>query len=188
MHKRLFVALDLPEDIRAHVGTLCSGLPRARWVRPEQLHLTLSFLGEVHGSAFHDIRETLHGLTAPVLRLQLDGLGFFPPRGNPRVIWVGIAPNNALLQLQKKIQTRLRQLGLDLETRKYSPHITIARLSNTPPVKVGQYMVMQGLFCSRAFDVNRFILYSSVLGRKGATHLVEQEYPLQDLTGLTVPP
>ncbi len=178
MQKRLFIALDLPEDIQERIRPLGCGLPNARWVPPEQMHLTLSFIGEVDGLTFHDIREALHEVAAPPLRLQLDGIGFFPPRGKPRVVWIGLTRNEALYNLQKKIHTRLLQLGLDMETRKYSPHITIARLNNTPPAKVGRYMEEYGLFRTRQFDVDRFILYSSILGRKGAMHLVEQEYQL----------
>ncbi|WP_028578887.1 RNA 2',3'-cyclic phosphodiesterase [Desulfogranum japonicum] len=178
MQKRLFVALDLPENIQERIRPLCCGLPNARWIPPEQLHLTLSFIGEVDGATFHDIREALHGISAPTLQLQLDGIGFFPPRGKPRVVWIGLARNQVLYDVQKKIHTRLLQLGLDMETRKYSPHITIARLNNTPAAKVGRYMEEYGLFCTQEFEVSQFVLYSSVLGRKGATHLVEQAYPL----------
>jgi len=178
MNKRLFVAIDPPVEVRDQLTRLCCGLPNARWTTPEQLHLTLSFIGEVDGSAFLDIREALAEISAPKITLQLQGVGFFPPRGNPRVVWAGIEKNESLQTLQRKITTRLFQLGLEPENRKFSPHITLARLKQTPAAKVGKYLENNGLFQSFPFVVNYFTLYSSILGRKGATHVVEQHYQL----------
>ncbi|WP_028583924.1 RNA 2',3'-cyclic phosphodiesterase [Desulfogranum mediterraneum] len=178
MQKRLFVALDLPESIRDGLQRLCHGLPRARWLAPEQLHLTLSFIGEVDGAVFADIREVLAEITAAPFELQLDGLGFFPPRGKPRVLWAGLAASTPLLGLQQRIQGRLLELGLDLETRKYAPHITLARIQQTPVSRLSRYLESHGRFCSPPFSVDRFQLYSSVLSSKGAVHWLEQEYLL----------
>jgi 2'-5' RNA ligase len=178
MNKRLFVAIDLPPVIREHLAALCCGLPNARWIAPEQLHLTLTFIGEVSGVAFLDIREALAEVTGVRLTLQLQGVGFFPPRGQPRIVWAGVEKNEPLQVLQRKITTRLFQLGLEPDNRKFTPHITLARLQQTPSAKVGQYLINNGLFRSVPFPVEYFSLYSSILGRKGATHLVEQTYPL----------
>ncbi|MBM9512319.1 RNA 2',3'-cyclic phosphodiesterase [Desulfogranum marinum] len=178
MKKRLFVALDLPESITARIESLCSGLPSARWITPEQLHLTLCFIGEVEGAAFHDIREELsHVITEP-FSMRLDGMGFFPPRGKPRVVWVGVEKNEQLHLLHQKIYTCLTRAGVKLEKRKFAPHITIARLKNTPVSKVARYLEEYGLFCTEPFEVNNFRLYSSMLGRQGAVHNIEQEYGL----------
>ena len=178
MNKRLFIAIDPPADIREQLTTLCCGLPDARWVQPEQLHLTLCFIGEVDGTTFLDIREALAEIVFPPFTLHLRGVGFFPPRGQPRVVWAGVAPCEPLMVLQRKIATRLFQLGVELENRKFSPHITLARLQQTPASKVGKYLAINGLFASNPFAVDRFVLYSSVLGKKGASHCVEQAYPL----------
>ncbi|MGD9950682.1 MAG: RNA 2',3'-cyclic phosphodiesterase [Desulfobulbus sp.] len=178
MNKRLFVAIDPPQEICHQLSRLCCGLPNARWTPPEQFHLTLSFIGEVEGSAFLDICEALSEIFAPQLTLQLEGVGFFPPRGNPRIVWAGVQKNESLQVLQRKITTRLFQLGLEPENRKFSPHITLARLQHTPAGKVGKYLENNGLFQSYPFVVDQFTLYSSLLSRKGATHLAEQLYPL----------
>ena len=178
MNKRLFVAIDPPQPIRDHLAMLCCGLPGARWTPPEQFHLTLSFIGEVDGSTFLDIREALADVTVPQFSLQLQGVGFFPPRGQPRVIWAGVEKSEPLHLLQRKITTRLFHLGLELENRKFIPHTTLARLQQTPAGKVGKYLQENGLFRSRPFTVAQFALYSSVLGRSGASHLIEQRYPL----------
>ena len=178
MDKRLFVAIDPPETIRQQLAALCCGLPDARWTEPVQLHLTLVFIGEVSGATFLDIREALDEITAQPFDLRCKGVGFFPPRGLPRVVWTGIERSEPLMLLQRKIATRLYQLGVEMENRKFSPHITLARLRETPPAKVGRYLEAHGLFASDPFPVDRFLLYASVLGRKGATHAVEREYRL----------
>ena len=175
MH-RLFVAIDLPEPVRERVSRISCGLPGARWVSPEQLHLTLRFIGEVDGALFLDIREHLAGVHQKDFFLQLEGVGFFPPRGKPRIIWVGLRKNEALLQLRNRVESHLVALGLAAENRKFSPHITLARLKNTPPVKVGRFLENHSLFLSESFSVESFHLYSSLLGRKGAIHRKEATY------------
>lgn len=178
MNKRLFTAVDLPQEVRDHLARLCCGLPNARWTPPEQLHLTLTFIGEVDGAAFLEIREALAEISGPAMTLQLQGVGFFPPRSQPRIVWAGLDRCEPLLALQRTITTRLFRLGLEPDNRKFSPHITLARLQQTPAAKVGAYLVDNSLFRSVPFAVNCFTLYSSILGRKGATHIVEQSYPL----------
>lgn len=146
----------------------------------EQLHLTLCFIGEVDGAVFHDIREALHQVSVPAFSIRLDGVGCFPPRGRPRVVWVGVEADERLHRLHQKIYTRLASLGLALERRKFAPHITIARLKSTATSKVARYLEECGLFSTEPFTVENYRLYSSVLGRQGAVHTVEEEYELGD--------
>ena len=178
MNKRLFVAIDPPEKTREQLTGICCGLPAARWIPPHQLHLTLCFIGEVSGAAFLDIREALEEIRPAPFALRLQGVGFFPPRGQPRVVWAGVERSEPLALLQRTITTRLFALGFEPENRKFFPHITLARLQQTPPSRVGRYLEDHGLFASAAFAVDRFLLYSSVLGRKGASHTIEQGYGL----------
>jgi 2'-5' RNA ligase len=175
---RLFVAIDPPLGIRERLGALCTGLPGARWVEPEQLHLTLRFIGDVDGSELTSVREALAEVRAEALSMQLEGIGFFPPRGNPRVVWVGIRKNEHLLRLHNRIESVLVRAGLAPEDRKYSPHITLARLKNTPASRIGAYLAQYGLFSTEEFQANEFLLYSSVLNSKGARHYIEEGYPL----------
>ena len=180
---RLFVAIDLPDAIRDQLALMSCGLPGARWVRSEQLHLTLRFIGEVDGALFHAIREALEQVRGHSFAMQLAGVGYFPPRKKPRVVWVGIRENADLVRLRNRIESSLVRAGLAPEQRKFSPHITLARLNRTPASRVGRYLEDHGLFCSPGFRVERFSLYSSVLGRNGATHSVEQEYLLSSQAG-----
>jgi 2'-5' RNA ligase len=176
MNKRLFIAIDPPQEVCEQLVSLCCGLPEARWTPINQFHLTLSFIGEVDGTTFLDIRESLAELVQPSFDLRFKGVGFFPPRGAPRVVWAGVEASEPLMQLQRKITTHLRQQGIELEKRKYSPHITLARLRQTPESKIGKYLALNNLFSSSRFPVDQFTLYSSVLGRKRASHIPEQEY------------
>lgn len=187
MKKRLFIALDMPTAPRVELARLCTGLPGARWTPASQMHLTLCFLGETEGSAFLDLREALADIRAEAFSLGLRGLGFFPPRGTPRVLWAGIKANPALLHLQARVLACVRRLGLPLEQRKFLPHITLARLSEASLPKLQGYLSTYALFSVPAFPMQSFCLYSSLLGRAGATHLVEAEYELGPACSATDP-
>jgi 2'-5' RNA ligase len=175
---RLFVAIDLPEAVKERLSMISCGLPGARWVKPEQLHLTMRFIGEVDGDRFLDIRDELAEVSCESFPMQLQGVGFFPPRKKPRVVWVGLEKNEQLVRLRKRIEAVLVRTGLEPEGRKFAPHITLARLNKTPASKVGRFLEHHSLFISPLFQVNEFRLYSSVLNAGGATHYIEQEYPL----------
>ena len=175
---RLFVAIDFPEEIRQRLSILCCGLPGARWTDPEHLHLTLRFIGDVDAQAFRDIREILVSVRSPSFALHLQGVGFFPPRGNPRVLWAGINPCEPLIRLRNRIESLLVGSGLEPEGRKFSPHVTLARLKNTPGTRIGAFLAHNGLFMTEEFQINNFFLYSSILNSKGAKHFIEQDYPL----------
>lgn len=176
---RLFVAIDLPPDIAARLQELCYGVPGAKWVQPEQMHLTVRFIGEVDGGIFRDIKEGLGVIQSPPFVLQVKGLGFFPPRKTPRVLWAGLAPVEEVSALRNRIENVLVGLGLEPEGRKYSPHITLARLHDTPLARLGRFLAGNGLFATEPFPVSEFHLYSSELTSKGAFHTIEASYPLQ---------
>lgn len=177
MH-RLFVAIDLPQTVKHELTTLGCDLPGARRVRDEQLHLTLRFIGEVNDEIFQKIREKLAEIKSTAFTVRLVGLGVFPPRRQPHVLWVGIDPSDPITTLRDRVESTIVQLGLPPEERKFSPHITLARLKNTPINEVNRYLAGHDLFASSPFAVNTFALYSSVLSNKGATHQLEADYPL----------
>ena len=177
---RLFIAVDLPETIKENLESMSFGIPGAKWVRPEQLHLTVRFIGEVDGALFHDIKNILAEVSAASFSLQLKGVGYFPPRGAPRVLWVGLEKSEPLLLLRKKIDLRLLRVGVEPEGRKFSAHITIARLKNSPVQKIANFLSGNGLFSQEPFQVEDFKLYSSILSPKGAYHKVERIYPFTE--------
>jgi RNA 2',3'-cyclic 3'-phosphodiesterase len=178
MH-RLFVAVDLPEQVKDSISAVCTGLPGAKWVTMNQLHLTLRFIGEVETDLFNTIRKTLGRTEESSFRLTLRGVGCFPSRKAPRVIWVGIDKNAALIRLADKIEQCLVENGLEPEQRSFSPHITIARLKEISPHKAADYLDKNSLFNTDAFPVEEFYLYSSTLTPQGAVHRKEATYPLR---------
>jgi len=175
---RLFIAVDLPDTIRDNLASMSFGIPGAKWVAPEQMHLTVRFIGEVDGALFRDIKNTLDEVNLASFSLQLKGVGYFPPRGAPRVLWVGLEKSEQLLLLRKKIDSALLRIRMAPEGRKFSPHITLARLKKSPVQKIANFLAGNGLFSQDPFSVEDFKLYSSILSPKGAYHKVERIYPL----------
>lgn len=176
---RLFVALDLPETVKAQLALIACGLPGARWEQTAQLHLTLRFIGEADGGELKEIRACLAAVCCQPFPLQLKGIGFFPPRQEPHTLWAGLEKSEPLLRLHKKIESVLAAVGFPPEQRKFAPHVTLARLrGGTPPDKIGSFLAQHNLLSSPPFPVNAFRLCRSILGPDGAKHYVEEEYPL----------
>ncbi|MEA1922334.1 MAG: RNA 2',3'-cyclic phosphodiesterase [Pseudomonadota bacterium] len=178
---RLFIAIDLPEKIKDELALISFGLPQARWVKPEQLHLTLRFIGEVDGALFQELKSGLESVSGSSFSLLLQGLGCFPPRRDPRVLWVGIEESVELMRLRKKVDSFLAKLGIPSEYRKFSPHITLARTPKTPLTRVTRFLGDHALFRLPEFTVSSFHLYSSILTPKGALHRHEAEYLLMNV-------
>ncbi|MSM39645.1 MAG: RNA 2',3'-cyclic phosphodiesterase [Geobacter sp.] len=179
MH-RLFVAIDLPEEMKRAVADLRGELRGAKWVGAEQLHLTLRFIGDADDLLLKGIAEGLAGIACNCFPLGLKGIGYFPPRGAPRVLWVGLKAGAQFLTLQHEVEQACRAVGILPDERPFSPHITIARLKETTPAQVAAYTAQHGGFQSEPFKVTEFHLYESVLGREGATHTRARTYPLRD--------
>ena len=175
---RLFVALELPETVREGLVRLQGGVPGARWLSEDQMHLTLRFIGEVDENVAHDIDDALVGIHAPHFTLELTGTGEFGGK-IPRALWAGVKGNDALLHVQKKIETALQRIGLVPEPRKFSPHVTLARLKNSPREKVMAFLSHHGLFSSGPFRVEHFVLFSSHQGSGGSVYHPERVYPLR---------
>jgi 2'-5' RNA ligase len=174
---RLFVALELPAPLRARLALLGGGVPGAKWQREDQMHLTLRFIGEVDERRAHDIDDALATVRAPAFSLELAGVGDFGGR-EPHALWAGVRANDALIHLEKKVESALVRLGLDAETRKYTPHVTLARLRNAPRAKVAEFIAHHSLFASGPIAIDHFTLFSSHLGSGGAVYRVERTYAL----------
>ncbi len=176
---RLFTAVDLPPEVAGRLAAMGFGLPGARWVPEEQLHLTLRFIGEVDGGRFKEIHAALDDVRAEAFSLRLQGFGCFPPRGPARILWVGVEPTAPVAALYRKVENVLVRQGLaEPEKRKFFPHVTIARLQGVPPAKLGNFLAGNNLYSSETFTVNQFHLYSSQLTNKGASHYLEASYDL----------
>lgn len=180
---RLFVALDLPWELRQQVAALANGgIPGARWVPPENYHITLRFIGETPGHRAEEIDIALAGLRGRGFSLTLAGLGTFS-KGGPKgerstALWVGVERNPRLDHLQNKIETALQRIGLEPERRRFQPHLTLARLDNAPEAKLVSYMQAHNLFRAEPVPVEHFTLFSSQLGKEASVYTAEVEYAL----------
>jgi len=172
---RLFIAIPLPATLRARLTQLQEGLPAARWVPEENLHLTLRFIGEVDGRVARDIDAALSQIHAEPFSVSLVGVDRFGG-GKPRMLWAGVETNPALVHLQAKIEQALQRAGLAPEGRKFKPHVTLARFNANPGERLYDYLSRHGLFRAAPFPVDQFVLYSSHLGHSGAIYTPEAVY------------
>jgi 2'-5' RNA ligase len=175
---RLFVALALPDMIADGLTILQGGVPGAHWQTRDQLHLTLRFIGEVDGRDATAVDDALSVIDAPKFSLALKGVGEFGGK-TPHALWTGVRDKEQISFLQRKIETGLQRAGLPAEPRKYVPHVTLARLRGSPRGRVMDFLTDHALFASPPFDVEAFILYSSVLTTDGSIYRAERAYRLR---------
>ena len=175
---RLFVAVDLPEGVKDLLVGVREAIPGARWVPREQLHLTLRFIGDTQEPLASRVQELLAEVHGGPFPLTLAGTGHFPPRREPRVLWVGLHPSPPLLDLQRQMETALQRAGIPAEGRPFSPHLTLARLKESASAAVADFEKKNGALLSEPFAVDAFHLYASTLTPSGAVHRRVRSYPL----------
>ena len=176
---RLFVALELPHEVKRSLAPIARGLGDLRWLSGDQQHLTLRFIGELDNGRTDEVAEALALVPGTPFQLRLKGLGHFPPRGELKVLWVGVERTHELERLKRRIDRVLSQLGLPLETRKFAPHVTLARLKRPPErQRLATWLMRHSLYRSEPFPVDAFHLFSSWLRADGADHQVEATYQL----------
>ena len=177
---RLFVAVDLPGGVKEGIRGLQDGLPGARWTPVDQLHLTLRFIGATGRSQFERIKEVLAAVRCPPFPLKVRGVGRFPPGGFPRILWVGVAEAETLAPLHREVERALDGAGLEPDDRRFSPHITVARIKEPHRAAVVAWLERHGGFVAPPFPVHEFHLYSSVLSAAGAVHRREGSWRLAE--------
>lgn len=173
---RLFVGLPIPDLLAQQLVLLGGGIEGARWEPPEKLHLTLRFIGEVDGGKRNDIEEALRAVAFDPFTLTLRGCGHFPPRGEPRSLWLGVQDCPPLLELHARIEDALRGVGIDPDTRNFAPHVTLARLRRSPSKKVAAWLGMHAMYDAPPFAVESFALFASVLGASGSKYTVVETF------------
>ena len=173
---RLFVALDIPEDVRAAINALVAKLRptcrAARWVRIENAHVTLKFIGEVSLEKSETIRMALKDAPFPApVKMSFHSLGFFPDERRPRVLWAGIEPDSDLCILATAVETALERLGIAREQRTFSPHLTLARFESPRGLENLKAAITElGPVQLSGTIAEEFHLYQSVLKRSGAEY------------------
>jgi 2'-5' RNA ligase len=177
MH-RLFVGLALPAAIKAELALLAGGIPGARWVPPENYHLTLRFIGEVESWQAQEADDALATIRAKPFELSLRGLGTFEKAGRVSALWVGAEKSEALAFLQTKVESALQRAGLEPERKRFSPHVTLARTDRAPPDKLIAFIQQHNLFRAPPMMVTGFTLFASLLGKESPVYVPEVEYEL----------
>ena len=174
---RLFTGLELPEAVVGQLALSRGGIGGARWLEAEDYHVTLRFIGDVDGRAARDIAETLGEIDRPKAWVRFEGLSWFGG-DKPRAIVAKIKTEPALMDLQAEQERRLRRIGLEPETRKYTPHVTLARVRGVGQTSVADYLAARGALLAESFMAERFVLYSARNGSGGGPYVVEAAYPL----------
>lgn len=174
---RLFTGIELPPDIGQSLASLRGGLPGARWIEPENYHITLRFIGNIDDAMAREIALLLDQVRRRTFELQLDGLSSFGGR-KPRAVIASVQTARPLIELQAEQERLLQRVGLDPEGRKFTPHVTLARLRDSSNTQVAGYLAQRQPFRSPPFPVPRFVLYSSRASAGGGPYVVEAAYPL----------
>jgi RNA 2',3'-cyclic 3'-phosphodiesterase len=174
LSKRLFVALELPPSHKAALFELNPHLAGLRWLQKEQLHLTLSFLGEVEASEHDRLCHVLGGVRVPPFFLPLRGVGMFNSRNRPSVVWVGVGNGHPhLFALHRQIQDAVLSAGLEPDLKPFHPHVTVGRSNGISNQALQPFMRSHAETEFGLVKVTGFGLYSSVLTATGAIHHLE---------------
>jgi len=171
---RAFIALDLPENIRTALAEAQQGLRNAcrdaRWTRPEGIHLTLKFLGEISDAQTRQVVEALGRLGGfEPFAVEVKGFGFFPNAHRPRVLWAGVAAPPALAELAARVEGGMEKIGFPREDRVFAPHLTLARFQVPRPQPALEAAVAaQSNTSLGTFSASEFFLFESKLSPQGA--------------------
>lgn len=179
MPKRLFIGLDLPDACKTELAEMNPGLRGVRWVQPRQMHLTLSFIGDVDDEHEAALRESLLQVRVPPFFLPLQGAGLFKARGVPSVVWIGVGKGHPhLFALHHHVQDAVLKSGLEPDLKPFHPHVTIGRCRGVSSQALRPWMQRHEKVELDLIHVTEFILYSSALSPAGPTYTVELTVPL----------
>ena len=181
---RCFIAIEIPETIRKSVGDIVENLKKSgsdvKWIAPENIHITIQFLGETEESLIASIKESLEKILAPhhPFCIKIADAGCFPDGRRPRIIWVGMEDSQNLIHLYKDIANEMTRFGYQKEDRAFTPHITIGRVKSQR--KMGELLKRLDEFkgiCFADFEVQKITLMKSELKPSGAKYYSLAEIP-----------
>jgi len=179
---RLFVAIEIPDEIRNALAEFLKDMrgiaPQVKWVRAENLHVTLKFLGETDAAKLRVIEGTLNSIRSPrPVSLEFRGLGFFPNEKRPRVFWAGMEASANLRTIAQDIDRGLHKLSFPLENRPFTPHLTLARFDPPGlPAKLGPAVTAHSSRCFGSLTAREFHLIESKLKSSGAEYTTLQSF------------
>jgi 2'-5' RNA ligase len=174
---RLFTGLEIPSDIALGLANMRGGLTGARWIDAENYHMTLRFIGDIDDATARDVFVTLEQIRRPPFTVTLEMLDSFGG-ARPRAIVARAKATQSLVELQAEHERLMRRIGIAPEPRKFTPHVTLARLRNASASAVAAYLSERGLFFSRRFEATHFALISARASTGGCPYVVEASYPL----------
>lgn len=175
---RLFTALELPDDVRDELVRLNLPLPGARWINPEDYHLTLRFAGEIDVAHAREFADNIAAIDVDVFELRLSGVGAFGGH-DPSSIFAAVEPSPALEALARAHEKAARRAQLPPDTRAFKPHVTLARLKHTSAEDVARFLTWFGGYRSQPFFVSHVALMSSKPGTGGGPYGVVEIFPLR---------
>ena len=183
---RTFICIEIPESLKERIGALQQSLRRidaqASWVKPSNIHLTLKFLGDVESSRLDRVRDAVERASGSTSRFQVTAgtAGCFPSPKNPRVLWVGLTElPDELLKLHKQIEDSLAREGFPREAKRFSPHLTIARLrAPRNAAQLADALIATG-FEPETFEAREVIVMRSDLDPKGSIYTPQAIIPLK---------
>jgi 2'-5' RNA ligase len=174
---RLFTGIEIPEHVTEQLAYLRGGLVGARWIDTENYHLTLRFIGDVDMNTAEEAAAGLARVRRSSFRLRFTGVGALGTRKHHAVV-AEVEPSRPLMELQAEHERIFQRIGLQAEGRKYTPHVTLARLRSGSSRDIAEYLSVRGGFLAEPFTVDRFVLFSSRNSVGGGPYIVEQEYDL----------
>jgi len=177
--KRLFIALEIPQAIALNLSALRGGIAGARWIEPQDFHITLRFIGKVALYEEQRIAAQLRLLASPPVAVEIRGLNSFG-RKRPRTIFAAVQSTPALMALQKQLERYIQLLGFDPELRKFTPHITLARLQRSPMSHVGHFCAQHSLAAHGDFIAAGFALYSARTSMGGGPYVIEERFEMAE--------
>lgn len=185
--KRIFIAVDISDAVRSKAASYVDGIRRAfpklrvGWERPEKLHLTLKFLADVNERELMEVQQVLSKLAdaSCAFQLTIRGTGVFPPRGDPRILWLGAEDGGKLAEIALRIDNELSRLGFEKEKRIFSPHLTIGRLREPGLSHELAAAHENNQFGPVGFEVREIVIYESELLPKGSVYTPIGKYCLK---------
>lgn len=183
---RTFICFNLPREVKENLAQLQTDLKKrgrgVRWARPEGMHLTLKFLGDVDEGKIPEIADAVRKAVAdrPVFQVEIAGAGGFPNLHRPRVYWVGVHETSGALEaLQARIENELARLGFPKEKRKFSPHLTLGRVKFNDGLKAISEILDNKVLPPMTFTANEIIVMKSQLSPQGSTYTPLAILPLK---------
>jgi 2'-5' RNA ligase len=177
---RLFTALEIPEVQRLRLSLVRAPLAGARWVAPENMHITLRFAGDIDGRTADDFADLLAEVIVAPFQVRIAGTGAFGGR-DPRTLWAGVAAGPQLEALYRANERAARSAGLEPDPRNFAPHVTLARLRGVRQGAVARFLEENGDLALEPFTVTRFVLLAARPGSGGPPYVVEAAYPFDDV-------